>query len=126
MRDGAIMNRGRPTRWVVVLAALAFSLVLAERARPAEIWPQWRGPEGQGHAPAARDLPVTWSETENIAWKTPLPGRGWSSPVLDDRHVWMTTALESEASSEEREQRLQGNTGNQPLNVSGPVRMHAL
>ena len=120
------MNRGRPSCRAVVLAVLACGLVLAERALPAEAWPQWRGPDGQGHAPAARDLPLTWSETENIAWKTPLPGRGWSSPVLDDRHVWMTTALESEASPEEREQRLHGNTGNQPLNVSGPVRMHAL
>ena len=48
----------------------------------ADPWPQWRGPAGQGHAEAAHDLPVTWSETENVRWKTPLPGRGWSSPVV--------------------------------------------
>ncbi|MFM8705373.1 MAG: serine/threonine protein kinase, partial [Planctomycetia bacterium] len=54
------------------------TLVAACHAALAADWPQWRGPDGQGHAVAARDLPVTWSETENIAWKTPLPGRGWS------------------------------------------------
>ncbi|MFM8538119.1 MAG: PQQ-binding-like beta-propeller repeat protein [Planctomycetaceae bacterium] len=59
-----------------------------------EVWPQWRGPDGQGHAPAARDQPVRGSETENIAWKTPLPGRGWSSPVLDEERLWLTTAVE--------------------------------
>lgn len=53
-----------------------------------------RGPEGQGHAAEARDLPVRWSETENIAWKTPLPGRGWSSPVFDAERIWLTTAIE--------------------------------
>lgn len=60
----------------------------------AEVWPQWRGPDGQGHAPQAQDLPVRWSETENVAWKTPLPGRGWSSPVLDEERIWLTTAVE--------------------------------
>ena len=54
-------------------------------------WPQFRGPTGQGHA-AARDLPTVWSETENVAWKTPLPGEGWSSPVVANGRIWMTAA----------------------------------
>lgn len=54
-------------------------------------WPQFRGPDGQGHA-VAENLPSKWSETTNVAWKTPLPGNGWSSPVIHNGHIWMTAA----------------------------------
>lgn len=57
-------------------------------------WPQFRGPAGDGHAPQATGLPTTWSETENVAWKVAVPGRGWSSPVIGDGLVWLTTAVE--------------------------------
>ena len=57
-------------------------------------WPQFRGPDGQGHA-VAHDLPEVWSETQNIVWKTPLPGRGWSSPVVWQSQIWLTTATEA-------------------------------
>ncbi len=60
----------------------------------AEDWPQFRGPDGQGHA-SATELPIRWSETENIRWKTPIPGLGWSSPVVHGQQVWLTTALEA-------------------------------
>jgi outer membrane protein assembly factor BamB len=81
-------------------AAMASLVGTALAAEPA--WPQWRGPAGDGHAPAAHDLPVTWSETDNVAWKTPIPGRGWSSPVIADGRIWMTTAIERAATPEER------------------------
>jgi len=54
-------------------------------------WPQFRGPAGDGHAEAS-DPPTTWSETEHIAWKTPVHGRGWSSPVVWGNMIWLTTA----------------------------------
>ena len=54
-------------------------------------WPQFRGPDGLGHGDA-RDLPVTWSESQNIAWKAAIPGKGWSSPVIADDRIWLTTA----------------------------------
>ena len=112
---------------MVRASALAVAMLFAPRAPCGDgIWPQWRGPEGQGHARAAHDLPVTWSETEHVSWKTPLPGRGWSSPVLDERHVWMTTAIETPATEEERANRLARSTNSQALHVSGSVRMHAL
>jgi outer membrane protein assembly factor BamB len=62
-------------------------------------WPEFRGPLGNGHVAAADDnkplgLPVTWSETENILWKTPIPHRGWSTPVIMDDRAWLTTATE--------------------------------
>jgi outer membrane protein assembly factor BamB len=57
-------------------------------------WPEFRGPTGQGVADQA-GLPLEWSEDSNVVWKTPISGRGWSSPVtLDGGKVWMTTATE--------------------------------
>ncbi len=58
-----------------------------------ENWPDYRGPGGQGHSDAT-GLPMIWSETQNIKWKTPTPGRGWSSPVVWGDQVWMTAANE--------------------------------
>ena len=57
-----------------------------------EDWPQFRGPDGQGHG-AGEKLPIKWSELTNIAWKTDLPGQGWSSPVIQGGNIWLTTAL---------------------------------
>lgn len=88
-------------------------------------WPQWRGPDGQGHT-ASTGLPLKWSETENIAWRTELPGRGWSSPVIAGGKIWLTTALETKASAEEEAKRLKDNTGDQPLTLLARVELRAL
>lgn len=56
-------------------------------------WPAFRGPTGQGHSPE-RGLPIEWSETSNVRWKIPVDGRGWSSPVVADGRVWLTTATD--------------------------------
>jgi outer membrane protein assembly factor BamB len=58
----------------------------------AEEWPEFRGPTGQGHS-TERNIPLEWSESRNIAWKTPLPGTGWSSPVVANGKVWLTAAV---------------------------------
>ena len=59
-------------------------------------WPQFRGPWGNGLATLSGTeplgLPIRWSEKENIRWKTPIPYRGWSTPVVMDGQVWLTTA----------------------------------
>src|SRR5688572_9164935 len=60
---------------------------LAERS-----WPQWRGPLATGVAPHA-DPPLRWSETENVRWKSALPGLGHSSPVVWGDRVFLTTAI---------------------------------
>jgi len=57
----------------------------------ADNWPEFRGPAGDGRT-AATKLPVTWSETENVKWKTAIHGKGWSSPVIWDDQIWLTTA----------------------------------
>ena len=56
-----------------------------------ENWPQFRGPRGDGQSPA-QGLPVTFGEAENVLWKTPVHGKAWSSPVVWDQQIWMTTA----------------------------------
>jgi outer membrane protein assembly factor BamB len=68
-------------------------VLLGGRTASAQDWPAFRGPGGQGHS-AERDLPLEWDETRNVAWKTPLPGLGWSSPVVAGGRVWITTAIE--------------------------------
>ena len=60
-------------------------------------WPQFRGPHGNGLAsnpgdPKPIGLPLNWSETENVVWKTPIPHVGWSTPVVMDGRIWFTTA----------------------------------
>ncbi|NUQ62589.1 MAG: PQQ-binding-like beta-propeller repeat protein [Pirellulales bacterium] len=55
-------------------------------------WPQFRGPEARGVAGNTR-LPNRWSASENIAWKTDVPGRGWSSPIVWGNRVFLTTAV---------------------------------
>jgi outer membrane protein assembly factor BamB len=74
-----------PRLWLA-LACLAQASWLT-----AQEWPQFRGPDGQGHS-AERGLPLEWSETRNVHWKTPVPGRGWSSPAVAGGRVWLTTA----------------------------------
>jgi outer membrane protein assembly factor BamB len=54
-------------------------------------WPTYRGSDSTSVADAS-DLPKSWSETSNVKWKTPIPGRGWSSPILWGKTIWMTTA----------------------------------
>ncbi len=63
------------------------------RRLPGQDWPQFRGPDGQGRSDE-KALPLTWSETENVRWKVPIPGRGWSSPAILGDRIWLTTAIE--------------------------------
>src|SRR4051812_42981410 len=55
--------------------------------------PQFRGPDGEGHS-TEKHLPLTWTESENIRWKSDVEGLGWSTPSIVDSEVWMTTALD--------------------------------
>ncbi|MBN2292563.1 MAG: PQQ-like beta-propeller repeat protein [Pirellulales bacterium] len=84
-----------------------FLLILVPFISPAAAadWPQFRGPRGQGHSDAT-ELPLKWSETENITWKVPVEGRGWSSPVIRGNEIWMTTALATIAKPEVARQKL--------------------
>jgi outer membrane protein assembly factor BamB len=69
-------------------------LLLAATSSLAENWPQFRGPTGQGRS-GETGVPVEWSATENVAWKTELPGQSWSSPIVWNEHVFVTTATDN-------------------------------
>lgn len=73
------------------IAALALPVALAGSARAADRWTEFRGPSGTGWSDST-GLPREWSETRNVAWKTRIHGRGWSSPVVLGNQVWLTTA----------------------------------
>jgi glucose dehydrogenase len=84
-----------------VSSCLFVSFVVSHSA--AADWPQFRGPAGDGHA-AAKNLPTTWNETTNVAWKTEIPGKGWSSPSLSGGRLYLTTAASADpAAGEEGE-----------------------
>ena len=55
-------------------------------------WPEFRGPNGNGIVAGERGLPTTWSEEKNIAWKTKIDGKAWSSPVVWDDQIWITNS----------------------------------
>jgi outer membrane protein assembly factor BamB len=93
-------NDKGPASGLRVLRGLVFPVFfLLSAAAGAEDWPQFRGPTGQGHS-SERSLPLKWSETENVVWKVPVAGSGWSSPVIADGRIWLTAAeRESRGSS---------------------------
>ncbi len=82
---------------LALIAALLLEVALgiATTASAAGNWPQWRGPDGSGIS-TEKNLPAEWSTTKNIKWKTPIDGRGHSSPIVWDNKIFVTTAIEGE------------------------------
>ena len=92
------MNESRRQFLQVVVSILAGLAVpsfvhCAANDDKSDPWNQFRGPHGNGHAPNS-DIPNSWNESENIAWKVPVHGLGWSSPVVWGNQIWVTTATE--------------------------------
>jgi hypothetical protein len=58
-----------------------------------DYWNQFRGSNGDGKS-VAKNLPVEFSETKNVRWKTPIHDQGWSSPVVWGDQIWLTTGRE--------------------------------
>src|SRR5437868_14806320 len=82
-----------PTALIRGLFALVLSAFASSAAvDPALDWPAWRGPTRDGIAAPGQNPPLQWSETENIAWKTPIPGRGHSSPTIVGDWIYLATA----------------------------------
>jgi len=71
--------------------AILFIVVTGSFVWGGDKWPEFRGPTSDGHSDA-KGLPVQWSESKNITWKTAIHGQGWSSPVVWGKQIWMTTA----------------------------------
>ena len=81
------------------LGAIAAAwLLVAGTVAGAGDWPEFRGPSGQGHS-TEQGLPLEWSESRNVLWKTAVPGLGWSTPVVAGGRVWITTATDTDGGS---------------------------
>lgn len=80
------------------LLAPALFLIIVRCILAAD-WPEFRGPTGQGHY-AGKPLPVEWSTTKNVAWKQPIPGKGWSSPVVWRGRIYLTSGVPVEGSKD--------------------------
>ena len=89
------MNPVRSIFSAVALAGIVLEFGSIARAD----WPEFRGPWGDGHASAPGEsksvgLPLHWSETNNVKWKTEIPYKGWATPVVMGGQVWLATATE--------------------------------
>jgi outer membrane protein assembly factor BamB len=111
----------------IIRGLICFGLLFS--AVRADDWRQFRGPDGQGRV-EAKNLPVTWSETENVLWKTAVPGRGWSSPVFADGKIWLSAGVEKpftpEALEKETQTRLALNPQAKELSLVESVALHAV
>jgi outer membrane protein assembly factor BamB len=76
-------------------SVLALVWLLWPAGLGAEEWPGWRGPRGDGTS-TETGLPLTWGDTEHVRWKTPIPGKGHSSPIVWGDRVFVTTCLEEQ------------------------------
>ncbi len=75
-----------------MMRTIALLLLLVPGQDAADDWRTWRGPGGNGIAAAGQEPPTTWSETQNVLWSAPVPGRGHSSPTVVGGKVVLTTA----------------------------------
>jgi len=80
-----------------VIAVILLTVISATVSARGSDWPGWRGPHGDGRADDA-SVPTHWSATENVHWKTPIPGGGHSSPIIVGDRIFITTAVESDQS----------------------------
>ncbi|RLS59173.1 MAG: serine/threonine protein kinase [Planctomycetota bacterium] len=113
-------------------SVLIFGLLIT--AASAAEWTEFRGPSGQGVSDQT-GVPVTWSETNNVTWKAPIPGLGWSSPVVSGGKIYLSTSIDHPAEGDklsEHELRaicVNGQTGAMEWNTelfhrTGPLKMH--
>lgn len=85
-------------RKLLLSVTLLLAFIVVNRmadASSAANWPQWRGPMGMGVS-TETNLPAEWSATKNIKWKTAIPGRGHSSPIVWGKRIFVTTAIEGD------------------------------
>ena len=84
-------NRHLPICFVSMVILAAASLT----SQAQDDWPRWRGPTGNGIAAEGQTPPTTWGDFKNIVWKSKVPGRGHSSPIIVNDKIFLTTADQS-------------------------------
>ena len=93
--------------WIACTGIVIFALAVNLTAN----WPQWRGPHSNGSTSTARDLPVTWDQTENVLWRAELPSWSAATPAVWDDVIFVTSAEEGFATLLEGSRRGSGSTG---------------
>ena len=78
---------------ILFTICLYSACILMQQVVLADNWTRFRGPSGQSKS-TETNLPLNWSMTENIAWQTPIPGSGWSSPIVYEERIFLTSADE--------------------------------
>ena len=123
----ASSRQGRTGNSILKLVLISFAVCWQIDARvfADPNWPAFRGPSGQG-VTAEASLPVTWSESSNVTWKTSVPGRGWSSPVIWGNDIWMTTAVERTPTDEEKKELLKGDKQASQKQVAKSISLRAV
>ncbi|MDA0589862.1 MAG: PQQ-binding-like beta-propeller repeat protein [Planctomycetota bacterium] len=113
-------------RFSAAVFALCFAiLAVAAPLSAADEWPQFQGPRADGHS-SATGLPLTWSETENVAWKAAIPGNGHSSPVISGNEIWLTTAVQTKLTDEQKKEILSKVPNSNGLEIAGRVSLRAV
>ncbi|MGE5420835.1 MAG: PQQ-binding-like beta-propeller repeat protein, partial [Chloroflexota bacterium] len=80
---------------ILVYSSLVFLLLISAISETqAQNWPGWRGPNGDGTS-VETSLPVKWDSVTNVAWKVTVPGSGYSSPVVYNERLFITSALQN-------------------------------
>jgi outer membrane protein assembly factor BamB len=127
--EDIVMENGRVLRMIVLIfmAALLFGTFASGIVSGEGDWAYWRGPDSNGMA--VGDAPLNWSDTENVRWKTPIPGRGNSSPVLWGDRIFVTTAVPTgsapqQAPAPKAEPASKGGRGGFSMASSGPQAEH--
>jgi outer membrane protein assembly factor BamB len=91
MRSASILSLSASA--LCLIALVAFKPFSTAATTAATNWPQWRGPDSQGVS-NDKNLPTEWSETKNLLWKTAIPGKGFSQPIIWGKKVFLTTDIE--------------------------------
>jgi outer membrane protein assembly factor BamB len=99
--SGKLSRRSPRTLAAICTAAILLTLSFASAGSRLSLarndgdsnWPQWRGPGASGVS-SEKNLPIEWSESKNVQWKTEIPGRGHSSPIIWGNKVFLTTSIE--------------------------------
>ena len=89
----AIVSKDLNVHFCKQLITAFFLFVSVSSLAAQDNWPEFRGPTGDGVAPAI-SLPTDLGDQANISWEIPIHGRGWSSPVIWGKQIWLTSATE--------------------------------
>src|SRR5687768_14812244 len=103
-------------RWILPLIFCCSAAAAADEEAAASNWGQWRGPLATGVAPQA-DPPLVWNEADgtNVRWKTAIPGRGHSTPIVWNDRIFLTTAIATGPALPPRPSTAPGNHDNLPV-----------